>query len=76
MTGISFQLEPGEKAGLIGPNGSERQPCCALSPARLEPDAGAVHLAKGTSTGYLAQQLQPEAGGTLRRCLKRLCALF
>ena len=70
LTGISFQLEPGEKAGLIGPNGSGKTTLLRIIAGRLEPDAGAVHLAKGTSTGYLAQQLQPEAGGTLRRCLE------
>ena len=27
LTGVSFQLPPGEKAGLIGPNGFGKPPC-------------------------------------------------
>jgi len=70
FTGLSFQLEAGEKVGLIGPNGSGKTTLLRIIAGELEPDAGAVHLARGTSTGYLAQRLEPEAGGTLRRCLE------
>ena len=59
-------LKRGER-GLIGPNGSGKTTLRIIAD-ELEPDAGQC-TGQGTSTGYLAQRLEP-AGGTLRRCLE------
>ena len=43
----SFQLNPGDKAGLIGPNGSVRPPFFGCSPAKRHPT---MERSRGRST--------------------------
>ncbi len=70
IEGVSMQLQPGQKAGLIGPNGSGKTTILKIISGELKPDQGQVHLAKGTSIGYLTQQPPELKEGTLRRHLE------
>lgn len=63
---VSLQLQPGDRAGLIGANGSGKSTLLQIIAGRLEPDSGIVSLARGTKVGYLPQEPGSEARGTLR----------
>ena len=67
---VSFQLPPGEKAGLVGPNGSGKSTILKIINGELETDAGHIHLSWETSLGYLPQEPRPPEGGTLRSLLE------
>ncbi|MEA3336239.1 MAG: ABC-F family ATP-binding cassette domain-containing protein [Chloroflexota bacterium] len=55
---ITFNLNPGERAGLIGPNGCGKTTLLRILMGDLEPDQGSVHLSPATTrTGYLPQAL-------------------
>lgn len=56
LEGVSLQLSPGEKAGLIGPNGCGKTTLLKIIAGELEADAGNVVLSRGTVTGYLPQE--------------------
>ncbi len=71
LKNLSLQLHPGEKAGLIGPNGSGKTTLLRIISGELEPDSGTVSLARGTTVGYLPQELNFNAGGTLRAYLEQ-----
>jgi ATP-binding cassette subfamily F protein 3 len=66
LSGVSFQLQPGEKAGLIGPNGSGKTTLLKIIAGEMEADSGELHLTRDARIGYLPQQPPPIASGTLR----------
>ncbi len=68
---VSLQLQPGEKAGLIGPNGAGKSTLLQIIAGLLEPDAGAVSLARAATLSYLPQEPGREARGTLRSHLEK-----
>ena len=51
----TFQINPGEKIGLIGPNGSGKTTLLKILSAKLEPDAGFVSRKTALRTGTLDQ---------------------
>ncbi|HHN78799.1 MAG TPA: ABC-F family ATP-binding cassette domain-containing protein, partial [Phycisphaerales bacterium] len=62
LDGVSLTLEPGERAGLVGRNGSGKSSLLKVIAGTLRPDAGTVTLTGGARAGYLAQE--PELDGT------------
>ena len=48
----SFQLNPGEKAGLVGPNGAGKSTLFRMIMGEESPDDGVVSLPKRLSIGY------------------------
>lgn len=71
LNGAGLQLEPGEKGGVVGPNGSGKTTLLKIIAGLLEPDAGAVHIARGVTAGYLPQEPNLLTAGTLRRYLEK-----
>jgi len=63
--GVSFEIARREKIALVGPNGSGKTTLLRLIAGLEEPSAGAVHRAKGLRIGYLPQQADFPAAGTL-----------
>jgi ATP-binding cassette subfamily F protein 3 len=55
---LVFQVEPGERIGLVGPNGSGKTTLLRLLTGEISPDKGEVRVSKGTRIGYLAQDAQ------------------
>ena len=53
----SFQLNPGEKVGLVGPNGSGKTTVFRLITGEEEPDEGSVSVPKRTTIGYFRQDI-------------------
>jgi ATPase subunit of ABC transporter with duplicated ATPase domains len=58
----SFQLNPGEKVGLVGPNGSGKTTLFRFIVGEEIPDDGEVTLPKKLSVGYFRQDVEEMAG--------------
>ena len=58
----SFQLNPGEKVGLVGPNGAGKTTVFRLIMGEEEPDEGTVSVPKRTTIGYFRQDIGEMAG--------------
>ena len=62
---ISFNINRGEKIGLIGPNGSGKSTFFSLILGEVEPSCGEVRVNKNTNIGYLAQESKFNSGNTV-----------
>ena len=58
----SFQLNPGEKVGLVGPNGSGKTTLFRMIVGEEEPDEGEVSVPKRVSIGYFRQDVEEMQG--------------
>ena len=58
----SFQLNPGEKVGLVGPNGAGKTTLFRIVVGEETPDEGAVSVPKKLTIGYFRQDVE-EMGG-------------
>jgi len=58
----SFQLNPGEKVGLVGPNGAGKTTVFRLITGEEEPDEGTVSVPRRTTIGYFRQDMGELAG--------------
>src|SRR5512144_582806 len=58
----SFQLNPGEKVGLVGPNGSGKTTLFRMIVGEEAPDEGDVSVAKQLSIGYFRQDVEEMSG--------------
>jgi ATPase subunit of ABC transporter with duplicated ATPase domains len=62
LVDASFQLNPGEKVGLIGPNGSGKTTLFRLIVGEEEPDSGEVNVPKRMTIGYFRQDAGEMSG--------------
>src|SRR4051812_10135870 len=58
----SFQLNPGEKAGLVGPNGAGKTTAFRMIVGEESPDEGEVTVPKRLSIGYYRQDIGEMSG--------------
>src|SRR6516162_8127637 len=58
----SFQLNPGEKVGLVGPNGAGKTTLFRMIVGEESPDEGDVSVAKQLSIGYFRQDVEEMSG--------------
>ena len=58
----SFQLNPGEKCGLVGPNGSGKTTLFRMIVGEEWPDEGEVSVPKRLSIGYFRQDVEDMKG--------------
>src|SRR6266404_5358569 len=58
----SFQLNPGEKVGLVGPNGAGKTTLFRMVVGEETPDEGAVSVPKRLTIGYFRQDVEEMAG--------------
>jgi ATPase subunit of ABC transporter with duplicated ATPase domains len=58
----SFQLNPGEKAGLVGPNGAGKTTLFRMLTGEESPDEGDVSVPKRVSIGYFRQDIGEMSG--------------
>src|SRR4249920_1271215 len=61
----SFQLNPGEKVGLVGPNGSGKTTLFRMVVGEEAPDEGDVSVPKRLTVGYFRQDVEEMAGRTV-----------
>ncbi len=62
---IGFQVEPGDRVGLVGRNGSGKTTLLRILTGEISPDRGEIRIAEGTRIGYLAQDVHEILSGTL-----------
>ncbi|PID92611.1 MAG: glycosyl transferase family 2 [Bacteroidetes bacterium] len=62
---ISFQVNPGDRIGLVGRNGAGKTTILNLIAGRQEADSGRVVRTGGKSLGYLPQQMTHTKGKSL-----------
>jgi ATPase subunit of ABC transporter with duplicated ATPase domains len=58
----SFQLNPGEKVGLVGPNGAGKTTLFRMIVGEEHPDDGDVSVPKKLSIGYFRQEIDAMSG--------------
>jgi len=58
----SFQLNPGEKVGLVGPNGSGKTTLFRMVMGEESPDEGNVTVPKKLTIGYFRQDVEEMSG--------------
>jgi ATPase subunit of ABC transporter with duplicated ATPase domains len=58
----SFQLNPGEKVGLVGPNGSGKTTLFRMVVGEESPDEGEVSVPKKLTVGYFRQDVEEMSG--------------
>ena len=58
----SFQLNPGEKVGLVGPNGAGKTTLFRMVVGKEAPDEGEVSVAKRLTIGYFRQDVEEMSG--------------
>src|SRR5213595_3134565 len=58
----SFQLNPGEKVGLVGPNGSGKTTLLRMVVGEESPDDGEVSVPKKLTIGYFRQDVEEMQG--------------
>jgi ATP-binding cassette subfamily F protein 3 len=69
---ISFTINPGDKVGLIGPNGCGKTTLLKIFTGQLEPDEGVITFnPPNPKIGYLAQGLDAPQSATIGRMINR-----
>ena len=63
--GISFQVQPGDRIGLVGRNGAGKTTLLNLIAGKQEPGDGKVVRTAGKTVGYLPQQMKHKKGKSL-----------
>src|SRR6202521_4461061 len=58
----SFQLNPGETVGLVGPNGSGKTTLFRLITGEEVPDEGEISIPKKLTVGYFRQDVEESSG--------------
>ncbi len=62
LVDASFQLNPGEKVGLVGPNGAGKTTIFRMIAGEEEPDSGEVSVPKRLTIGYFRQDVESMTG--------------
>jgi ATP-binding cassette subfamily F protein 3 len=56
---VNFTIGPRDRIALVGPNGSGKTTLFNLLARRTEPDSGSLSIRKGTTMGFLEQEISP-----------------
>ncbi len=64
--GVTFEINPGDRIGLIGSNGSGKTTLLRILEGELEINAGTIAVRSGPRTAYVPQQCPARGDETLR----------
>src|SRR6185312_11012954 len=65
FTGLTWQVNPGDRIGLVGPNGCGKSTLLRLLDGRLALDSGTVARARGLTMSYLKQSQEFVGSGKI-----------
>ncbi len=65
LTDVTFHMEKGEKAAIVGVNGAGKSTLLKIIIGQMQPDEGTVAFSKDTSFGYLAQNQNVSSENTI-----------
>lgn len=65
LSSVTFDIRPGERVGLVGPNGTGKTTLMKIIAGREDADGGKVEFHPSVRMGYLEQQPDYAAGRTL-----------
>ena len=71
FTDVNLTIEPGERLGVVGPNGVGKTTLLRLATGELEPEQGRVSRARSVRVGVLKQDQHARIGGTVFETLLR-----
>ena len=72
LDGVSFTLNPGDRAGLVGPNGCGKTTLLRIIVGQEQPDRGSVRRSpQDLPIGYLPQTLEFTPGDTVGQVMHR-----
>ena len=75
LDGVSLDVDPGQRVGLVGPNGVGKSTLLRVVAGQLAPDAGVVALSPATANvGYLPQEPQLNPEHTVREAKQLMAA--
>lgn len=60
FTGLSLEVHAGTRLALVGPNGCGKSTLLKIVAGEVEPDAGSVHIPRGSRVGYVEQELSAD----------------
>jgi ATP-binding cassette subfamily F protein 3 len=65
FSGLTWQVNPGDRIGLVGPNGCGKSTLLRLLDGRLAPDSGQVARSRGLTIAYLQQSQELSGHGRI-----------
>jgi len=71
LDGVSLSIEPGERVGIVGRNGTGKTSLLRALAGRSKPDSGDVTLQRGARLGYLAQDPALDPAWRVRQAAER-----
>lgn len=66
---LNFQVEPGDRIGLVGPNGSGKTSLLRIISDEMSSDEGEVRIKSGCRIGFLPQDAEERLSGTVLQCV-------
>ena len=70
FTELDFELNPGEKLGLIGGNGSGKSTLLQIAAGIIDPDEGGISIRSSTKCIHVPQQDEPSASCTVSQVIE------
>ena len=71
LDGVSCQIEPGQRIGLLGRNGAGKTTLLRILSGQVEPDGGQVAFAPGATVSLLPQEVPQHLTGTIQDVVSR-----
>ena len=75
LESISFFLGKGQRAGLVGDNGTGKTTLLKILAGLVEPDAGEVKIREGAVVGYMPQDTSFVSNETIRDYVRRVSGM-